>query len=96
MSETAKQPQTKLQQQILQMAQELAANLEHAADNAPTGSVLDACESLLLDQGRQFLRDSLAATLQNQADNLQKKGAPPVPVLAATPVATKARLPANS
>ena len=67
-------PQSPLQRQIAQMALELAATLEAKAQQAPVGSILDACESLLLDKGRQFLRDSLAATLQQQADQAEKRG----------------------
>jgi hypothetical protein len=55
------------------------------------GRTLADCETLLLDQGRQFLRDTLAATLQQQIDASEKKGGPPVPALAADtpPVATR-------
>jgi hypothetical protein len=68
-------PGSPLQRQIAQMALELAAQLEEKARQAPRGCVLDVCESLLLDRGRQFLRDSLAATLQQQIDDSEKKGA---------------------
>ena len=54
-------PTSPLQSQIAQMALELARELERQAAQAPRGTILDACESLLLDRGRQFLRDSLAA-----------------------------------
>lgn len=85
MSETPLQPRSPLQRQIAQMALDLAAKLEEHAQRAPRGGALDACEALLLDQGRQFLRDSLAATLQQQIDESEKKGGPPAPVLADTP-----------
>jgi len=85
-----------LRQQILQLAQTLADNLELTAQQAPLGTVLDACEGLLLDQGRQFLRDCLATTLQQQADLAQKKGVASVPVLAATLAETRATTPASS
>lgn len=96
MPEAAKQPQSPLQQQILQMAQDLATQLELTAQQAPPGSIVDACESLLLDRGRQFLRDSLAATLQQQIDQSEKKGVAPAPVLADRPAATRAQAPASS
>jgi hypothetical protein len=91
MSEATQQAQSALQRQIVQMAVELAAQLEQQARQAPLGTVLDACEDLLLGQGRQFLRDCLAATLQQQADEAEKRGAPPVPALAARPAATRAQ-----
>jgi hypothetical protein len=74
MPEASSLPETPLQSQIAQMALALARQLEQEANNAPLGTVLDACEALLLDRGRQFLRDSLAATLQHQIDDAQKKG----------------------
>jgi hypothetical protein len=89
-------PQSPLQRQIAQMALDLAVQLEEKAGQAPLGGVLDACEALLLDQGRQMLRDSLAATLQHQADEACKKGGLPAPARAATPAATRARASASS
>lgn len=97
MSQAPLSPQTPLQAQILRMALELAGQLEQAAQQAPKGGALDACESLLLGQGRQFLRDSLAAALQHQADQAEKKGAPHAPARADTPpAATRAKAPASS
>jgi hypothetical protein len=77
MPETPLLPQSPLQRQIAQMALDLAAELEAQATQAPLGSTLAACESLLLDKGRQFLRDSLATTLQAQADAAEKRGPRP-------------------
>jgi hypothetical protein len=97
MPEAPLQPKSPLQRQIAQMALDLAAKLEEQTQHAPKGAVLDACEALLLDQGRQFLRDSLAATLQQQIDQDEKKGAPRAPVPADTPpAATRGRAPASS
>jgi len=90
MPEAPLSPKSPLQRQIAQMALDLAAELEAKAGQAPLGGALDACESLLLGQGREFLRDSLAATLQAQADDAEKQGAPPAPVPVATPAATRA------
>jgi hypothetical protein len=90
-------PDSPLQRQIAQMALDLAAKLEAQAQRAPRGAVLDACEALLLDQGRQFLRDALAAALQQQIDQAEKKGARRAPVPADTPpAATRGRAPASS
>ena len=96
MPETPLLPHSPLQRQIAQMALDLAATLEAKAHQAPLGSALDACESLLLGDGRQFLRNALAATLQQQADQSEKKGARPVPVLADRRAATRAAPSGNS
>jgi hypothetical protein len=89
-------PGSTLQRQIAQMALDLAAKLEATAKCAPRGQVLAQCETLLLDNGRQFLRDSLAATLQDQIEDGQKKGGPHGPVLVDRTAATKGRERANS
>jgi hypothetical protein len=85
-----------LQRQIAQMALDLAAKLEQKAGQAPPGRILDACETLLLDEGRQMLRDALAATLQQQADEACKKGGPHAAVRAGTPAAARGLAPARS
>jgi hypothetical protein len=89
-------PGSPFQRQIAQMALDLAAQLEATAQQAPLGSVLDACEALLLKDGRQFLRDSLAATLQHQIDDAEKKGDPRGTAPADKFAATKVSAPVNS
>ena len=74
MAEKEQSGQTALQRHIVQMALELAAQLESQVDQAPVGEVVSACEDLLLDRGRQFLRNALAATLQQRIDHDEKKG----------------------
>src|SRR5215213_7912405 len=97
MSEAPLLPGSPLQRQIAQMALDLAAKLEQQAQQAPRGGALGACEALLLDQGRQSLRDSLAAALQQQADQSEKKGGRRAPVRAGTPPAVaRGRAPASS
>jgi hypothetical protein len=91
MPEAPLMPESPLQRQIVQMALDLARELETQASQAPVGSVLDACEAIVLDRGRQFLRDSLAATLQQQIDHAEKKGVLLVPAPADTPAATRAK-----
>jgi hypothetical protein len=73
---------TPLQRLIVERALALAQELEAAADSAPTGQIIDRCESLLLDAGRDVLRRVLEDTLQAQVDTLEKKArrAGPVPV----------------
>ena len=88
-------PQSPLQAPIVQMALDLAGKLEAHARQAPLGGVLDACESLLLGHGRQFLRDSLAAALQQPCRRRRKKGGPRAAVLADSPAATRGPARAN-
>ena len=59
-------PQSDFQRQLVERALALAQELERAAASAPYGRLLDRCELLLLDQGRQLLRDALAGALQQQ------------------------------
>ena len=83
-------PQSDFQRQVLEQALALAVELERAAAAAPPGQLLDRCDLLVLDQGRQLLRDTLAGALQQQILHGEKKGLPRVPVPVASPAATKA------
>jgi hypothetical protein len=67
---------TPLQRLIVERALALAQELEATADSAPTGQIIDRCESLLLGNGREFLRRALEDTLQTRVDALEKKGRP--------------------
>ena len=89
-------PQSPFQQQIAQMAIDLAAKLEAKAKQAPRKRVLADCEALLLDSGRQFLRDALAATLQVEIEGEEKKGVPRGPAHADSPASTRGVAAANS
>lgn len=89
-------PQLPLQLQIVRMAVDLAAQLEATARRAPRGQIWAAGEALLLDNGRRFLRDSRAATLQDQIEDGEKKGEPRAPVLVDRLAAAKARRRAHS
>jgi hypothetical protein len=90
MTQPSQLPQTPLQHWIVQLALELATELEAQSHQAQPGSVLDNCETLLLDRGRQFLRDALATTLQHRADEADKKGASRGPAPADRPGTTRA------
>jgi hypothetical protein len=68
---------TPLQRLVVEQAFVLAQELETAAESAPEGQVIDRCESLLLGNGRDFLRRVLESSLQSRAEHLEKKGAPP-------------------
>jgi len=90
MPEAPLQPQSPLQRQIAQLAMELAAKLEATAAQAKPGQVLADCEALLLDDGRQLLRDCLTAALHQQVRDGEKRGAPTAPVLAGRGTGTRA------
>jgi hypothetical protein len=80
---------TPLQRLIVERALALAQDLEATAGSAPTGQVIDRCESLLLGAGRDFLRRALEDTLQAQVDALEKKASPVEPAPVARSAATK-------
>jgi hypothetical protein len=73
---------TPLQRLIVERALALAQELEATAGSAPTGQIIDRCETFLLGNGREFLRQALEDTLQAQVDTLEKKPplAGPAPV----------------
>ena len=52
----------------LEQAIAFVTDLRRLADTAPDGTVLDACEALAVGDGRQLLRDSLAAAVQARID----------------------------
>lgn len=82
--------QTPLQRIILEQALALAQEFERAADSAPDGQVLDQCERVALDSGRAFLRRALASTLEQQAEAVEKRGAPAGPAPAGRRGGTRA------
>ena len=68
---------TPAQRLVVEQAYVLAQELDAAADSAPEGQMIDRCESLLLGNGRDFLRRMLESTLQSRAELLEKKVVPP-------------------
>ena len=87
---------TPLQRLLVEQAYVLATELENAADSAPKGRVVDRCESLLLGQGRDFLRRALESSLQSRAEALEKKGEPPGSVPAGRRGVTRGTRPRRS
>jgi hypothetical protein len=83
-------PQSDLQRLLLEQALAFAQQLEQAASAAPDGAVLDRCEQATLAHGRQFLKDALAAALQQQIARGEKRGPAPAAALAVGPAVTKA------
>ena len=59
----------------LEQAIAFVTDLRRLADTAPDGTVLDACEALAVGDGRQLLRDSLAAAVPARADAADSKKA---------------------
>lgn len=56
----------------LERAVAYLAEMRRVGASAAHGTVLNTCELLALDKGRQLLRDNLAATLQTRADAEKK------------------------
>jgi hypothetical protein len=52
-----------------------AQDMNRLGAAAAPGAVLDTCERFALDQGRQLLRDNLAAAVQARADAEKKSPA---------------------
>jgi hypothetical protein len=82
--------QTEAERLAYERAIAFVAELHQLGLDSPADSVLDACEGLALDKGRQLLRDSLAAAIQSRVDRLEEKGATRAAWPAATPAATRA------
>lgn len=72
-----------LQRLIGEHAVAMAKEMESAANEAADGTVLETCEKLVLDRGRELLCIALEATLQSQAEQVEKKGPPAGPARAA-------------
>ena len=73
----------------LEQAIAFVTDLRQLALDAPTGTVVDACESLALDRGRSLLRCSLAASLQARIAAVEQKGGTPVSAPRRTPDAPR-------
>lgn len=74
----------------LEQAIAYVAQLRQAAQDAPDGTVLAACEKLALTDGRALLRSTLAAALGGRIVAAEQKGGPPAAVPRRTPGAPKA------
>ena len=65
--------------------------MRQTAQTAPDGTVLAACEQVALQDGRAFLRNSLAAAVQNRIEGAEQKGGAPAPEDAHAPTPATAR-----
>lgn len=73
---------TEAERLALEQAVAYLTHLNQVAADAPTGTVLDACERVVLSEGRAVLRATLEAALQNRirtTDDAQKKCPTPEP-----------------
>jgi hypothetical protein len=48
--------------------------MRQTAQTPPDGTVLAACEQVALNEGRTFLRNSLAAAVQSRINEAEQKG----------------------
>ena len=80
----------------LEQAIAYVTQLRQLAQEAPDGSVLDACERLALRDGRALLRSTLAAALEGRVACAEHKGGPRAFAPARTPAAPRARTRAPS
>jgi len=61
----------------LGLEQAIAYQMRQTAQTAQDGTVLAACEQVALNEGRTFLRNSLAAAVQSRIDEAEQKGGAP-------------------
>ena len=82
--------QTEAERLAYERAIAFVAELHQLGQDGPAETVLDACEGLALEKGRELLRDSLTAAIQARVDRLEEKGATRPTSAAVTPAATRA------
>jgi hypothetical protein len=82
--------ETSFESLVVEQALAFAREMEATANGAADGKVLDLCELLVLSKGRELLRTILTGAAQQQADTVEKKGAPAEPVNAVRCAETKA------
>ena len=58
----------------LEQAIAYVSELRQVAQDAPSGTVLEACEKLALGEGRALLRSTLAAALESRIEVSEAKG----------------------
>src|SRR5262245_26969366 len=80
----------------LEQAFAYVTHLRHVAQDAPDGTVLEACEAVALADGRALLRSTLTAALQSRIANAEQKGGPPAAARRRTPDARRGNTPAPS
>src|SRR5256885_14490321 len=75
----------------LEQAIAFFTQMRQVAQTAPAGTVLAACEQVALQDGRAFLRNSLAAAVQSRVAVSEQKGGTPAmaPAHAAPPASPR-------
>jgi len=68
---------------IVEQALAMVREMQRTANAAPDGQVLAQAEKVAMAQGRELTRKSLEAVLNEQAEEVEKKGRPVGPVPAA-------------
>ncbi len=68
--------QTPEERRAYERAIAFVAEMHRIDADAPDGGVIDPCESVALSQGRDLLRDTLAAAIQTRAEGVEKRGFP--------------------
>jgi hypothetical protein len=58
----------------LEQAIAFFTQMRQIAETAPDGTVLAACEAVALNEGRTFLRKSLASAVQSRIQSAEQKG----------------------
>lgn len=90
MSPRTYQAHTPLEAQLVEQALLLARQLQTVADDAPDGQVLGAVETFAVPAGRELTRPAVEATLQAQAEAVEKGGdRPPAARVAGRPPGTR-------
>ena len=69
---------TEAERVVLEQAVAYFSQMRQLAANAPAGTVLEACEQLALNDGRQMLRDSLVSAVQSRVQSVDAKKKSPV------------------
>jgi hypothetical protein len=64
---------TPLQRLMMEKALAMAEELERVSDATADGQVLSELESLAVERGRDFTRQSLEGALQRAVDDVEKK-----------------------
>jgi hypothetical protein len=97
MSPRTYQAHTPLEALLVEQALLLARQLRAVADDAPDGHVLRAVETFAVPAGRELTRKAVEATLQAQAEGVEKGGDRPPPAPAAgRPPGTRGEPPGTS
>lgn len=81
---------------IVRRALAFAEEMSQLALTAPDGAVLDACETAVIERGRDFSTQMLSAAVARRIEAAEKKGRRCAAVGADAPRKTAGRKPGNS